>query len=240
MDKKIILQKFIVDSGHCSRRQATELIRSGRVKVNGKVAELGQKVLLNDKVQVGEKILKIEIEKIYIILNKPVVYTCTNRKFKGEKNIFDLVENKNRLFAVGRLDKDSHGLVLVTNDGDITELITHPRYEHEKEYVVQLRIKNEELKIKEIASDLLKGIDISEGDGMVKAKEIEYLGQGKFKIILTSGKKRQIRRMFKALDLEVVDLVRVRIGSIELGELKTGEWRHLKKDEISRLLKVKS
>ncbi|MCK5212151.1 rRNA pseudouridine synthase [Candidatus Parcubacteria bacterium] len=235
MDKKIILQKFIVDSGHCSRRQATELIRSGRVKVNDKMAELGQKVLSNDKVQVGEKILKIEIEKIYIILNKPICYICTNRKFKGEKNIFDLIENKNRLFVVGRLDKDSRGLVLITNDGDMTERITHPRYEHEKEYVVQLRIKNEELRIKEIASSFLKGIDISEGDGVVKAKVTEYLGQGKFKIILTSGKKRQIRRMFEILDLEIVDLVRVRIGNIELGELKIGEWRHLSDKEIKNL-----
>ncbi|MCK5061236.1 rRNA pseudouridine synthase [Candidatus Parcubacteria bacterium] len=266
MDKKIILQKFIVDSGYCSRRQATELIRSGQVKINNKMAELGQKVLLSDKVLVNDKILKIKAEKIYLIINKPKGYVCSNRKFKGEDNIFDLLVNREgesvypreKLFVVGRLDKNSRGLILITNDGDMAQRITHPKYEHEKEYEIRIknyppkaacpsfggdqpradesRIKNKELKIKEIVSRFLMGIDIGEGDGIVKAKATEYLGQGKFKIILTSGKKRQIRRMFKVLNLEIADLIRIRIGNIELGDLKTGQWRCLRIDEIKNLI----
>lgn len=275
--KRIILQKFIVDSGYCSRRQATELIRSGQVKVNNKAAELGQKVLLSDKVQVNDKVLKIKTEKIYLIINKPKGYVCSNRKFKNEDNIFDLLVNtkgeliysKEKLFVVGRLDKNSRGLVLITNDGDMAQKITHPKYEHEKEYEIriknyppkaacpsfggdqpragELRVKDEELhpsseykRIKEIINSFLMGVDIGEGDGIVKAKATEYLGQGKFKIILTSGKKRQIRRMFKVLDLEIADLVRIRIGSIELGDLKTGQWRCLEENKISKWLMVNS
>ena len=237
-EMKIQLTKFIANSGYCSRRKAEELIRQQKVKVNGEIIVSGSKVDDDDKIEINNKRIELNKKKIYIILNKPVAYTCTNRKFKGEKNIFDLIRIKEKLFAAGRLDKDSRGLVLVTNDGDMTQRITHPKFEHEKEYVIsitnyELRITNE--KVKQIISKLESGIDIGEGDGMVKAKATEYLGQGKFKIILTTGKKRQIRRMFEALDLEVADLVRVRVGSIELGNLKIGEWRYLKEEEIEKL-----
>lgn len=244
----IVLQKYIAEAGLCSRRQAEELIRGGKVRVNGKVAELGARVTEEDEVLVNKEIIK-KAKKIYLILNKPEGYVCTNRCFKGEDNVFDLIKMKERLYVVGRLDKNSCGLVLVTNDGDMTERITHPRYGHEKEY--EVRIKNKELhssseykEIKNNSKDLIlnfeKGIDIGEGDGKVKAKKMEYLGDNKFKIVLTTGKKRQIRRMFKVLGLEIVDLIRTRIGSIELGKLKIGEWRYLKNEEISKLLKVNS
>ncbi|MCD4762332.1 rRNA pseudouridine synthase [bacterium] len=242
----IVLQKYIAEAGLCSRRQAEELIRRGKVRVNGEIAELGAKVTEADEVFVNEKIIK-KAKKIYLILNKPEGYVCTNRYFKGEDNIFDLLVDKKgesaypkeRLFVVGRLDKNSRGLVLITNDGDMTQKITHPKYEHEKEYVVS--ISNFQFPIsKQFINDLIfnfkKGIDIS--DKKVSVKEVEFLGDSKFKIILTQGMKRQIREMFKVFDLEVVDLVRTRIGSIELGELKNGQWRCLKKDEISRLLSV--
>src|SRR3989339_1205689 len=136
----IVLQKYISNSGHCSRRQAVELIRAGGVKVNGETAELGRKVSDIDTVEInGIKIINPK-EKIFIVLNKPVGYTCTNRSFKGEKNVFELLPSEYRnLHVVGRLDKNSRGLVLLTNDGDYTLRATHPRYEHEKRYIVDFR-----------------------------------------------------------------------------------------------------
>jgi pseudouridine synthase len=255
---KLVLQKFIAESGLCSRRKAEELIRAGKVMVNNKPAELGMKVGENDEVLVYGKKITLANEKIYIILNKPKGYTCTSRKFEGEKNVFEIVKNlptspqpssykgegeRERLFVVGRLDKESRGLVLLTNDGDLTQKITHPRYEHEKEYVVT--IKDFQLKITndEILKKINNGIDIGEGDGVVMVKQIKLLNFDKknylikYSIILTEGKKRQIRRMFKALDCHILDLVRVRIGAINLGGLKEGSWRYLTSEEINNLLK---
>lgn len=222
---KIVLQKFIAQSGYCSRRNAEELIRQKKVFVNEKIVELGMKVDESDDVKIGKQKLSLSKEKIYIILNKPKGYTCTNRKFFSEKNVFDLVKTNERLFVVGRLDKDSRGLVLLTNDGDLALEMTHPRFEHEKEYIAtianhQLRITNNE-----IEGRIKRGVDIGEGDGVVKAKDVKYLGDNKFKIILTEGKKRQIRRMFKAVGCEIKDLVRVRIGDIELGNLAEGKYK---------------
>ncbi|MEA1963454.1 MAG: pseudouridine synthase [Patescibacteria group bacterium] len=231
--KKIILQKYISNAGYCSRRKAEELIRLGRVKVNNKIAELGMKALENDKVEIGDKLIVLPKEKIYIILNKPIGLTCTNRKFKGEKNVFELLPNEFKdLHIVGRLDKNSRGLVLLTNDGDMTMRMTHPKFGHEKKYIVKLRIKSQELRIKDITSSFLKGIDIGDGDGIVKAKKIKYLEKNKFEIILTKGKKRQIRRMFKAIGLDVVDLKRAAIGNIELVDLGEGKWKKLSNNEI--------
>lgn len=249
---KIVLQKFIAESGYCSRRRAEELIRQKKVLVNGRIAELGMKADEGDDVKIAGRKLSLSKEKIYIILNKPKGYTCTNRSFVGEKNVFDLVNTplpaqagrsaatpleggfKTKLFAVGRLDKESHGLVLLTNDGDLALRLTHPRYEHEKEYIAticnyELRITNDE-----VINKFKSGVDIGEGDGVVKARDIKYLGDNKFKIILTEGRKRQIRRMFKALGCEIKDLVRVRIGSIELGNLKEGCWKKVGIDEIQK------
>lgn len=233
---KIVLQKHIADSGHCSRRQAEDLIRNGKVLVNGKVAELGMRVDEQDKVEVDKKIIKPVKEKIYIKINKPIGYTCTNRSFKGEKNVFELKSLLSSslqkegilrsLSVVGRLDKNSRGLVILTNDGDWAEKIAHPRYKKEKEYIIE--IKNQNTKIKMILEKFKKGIDIGEEDGVVRAKGVDYLGDDKFKIILTQGKKRQIRRMFDAFGIEVVDLKRIGIGNISLGGLKEGGWEYLK------------
>ncbi|MFA5318624.1 MAG: pseudouridine synthase [Patescibacteria group bacterium] len=223
--EKVVLQKFIADSGLCSRRKAEDLIRIGKVKINGHVAELGMKAGEEDEVIVdGNKII-INNRKIYIKLNKPAGYTCTNRKFKGEKNIFELVDLKERLFAVGRLDKDSRGLVLLTNDGELTNKLTHPRYGHEKEYIVEVECSK--LKVESIVKQIEQGVDVGEGDGIAKARDIKYLGDNKFKIVLGQGKKRQIRRMFKALGCDVIDLLRIRIGKFELEDLKEGEWEYI-------------
>ena len=227
---KIVLQRYIASSAYCSRRKAEELIRAGEVFVNGEIAELGQRVDDGDDVRVKGVRVKAKQEKIYIKLNKPRGYVCTNRDFDAEHNIFELLDKEYKhLHAVGRLDKNSHGLVILTNDGDFTVKMTHPRYEHEKEYLVL--IKSEELKIKnKFIADLIyklkKGLE-DKGD-ILRAKEVEYLGGGKFKIILTQGKKRQIRRMFEALGYKVSDLKRVRIGDIVLGDLRVQEWEVMK------------
>lgn len=238
---KTILQKQIASSGCCSRRKAEELIRAGSVKVNNTKAELGQKVSEKDKIKINNKLITINKEKIYIILNKPRDYTCTTRKFKNEQNIFELLPNEHKnLHIVGRLDKNSRGLVLLTNDGDLSFKITHPKFEHEKKYIVKIknegnavrRIPNKSTKEfktrnKEIIKIFQKGIDIADGDGIVKAKNVQTLSANKFEIILTEGKKRQIRRMFEALDLKVSDLKRISIGKIKLGDLKEGEWKEI-------------
>jgi 16S rRNA U516 pseudouridylate synthase RsuA-like enzyme len=258
-NNKIVLQKFIADSGFCSRRKAEELIRDGKVKVNGELAELGARVFVNDEVEVSGKLIENNTEKIYIIINKPEGYVCTNRSFKGEKNIFDLLVDgkeklKQRLFVVGRLDKNSRGLVLLTNDGELTQRITHPSFQHEKEYEVEISplergvpgnpgegCDNNKKISKQLINDLIlkfkKGVKIE--NKIAKAKEVIYLGNNKFKIILTQGIKRQIRLMFKEFGLEVEDLKRVRIDcggcGINLGNLKCGEWRKLKISEIEKL-----
>lgn len=215
-----VLQKFIADSGYCSRRRAEELIANGRVKVNGEVAEPGRKVNDRDRIQVDGRPLSSPSSKIYIKLYKPAGYVCTNKKFAGEKNIFDLVKVKERLFVAGRLDKDSRGLVVLTNDGEWVNKITHPSFGCEKEYHVQVsRLNNEILK------SLRKGVDIGD-EGMVRTKEAEKIDDSTIKIVLEQGKKRQIRRMLSAGGAKVKDLKRVRIHNIGLGKLKEGEWTY--------------
>ena len=248
---KIVLQKFMAASGYCSRRQAEELIRRGKVTVNGVRAELGMKSGEGDDVRVHGRRISLPTEKIYIKLNKPAGYTCTSRKFAGEKNVFALTPRPSPaaarargefggLHIAGRLDKDSRGLVLLTNDGEVTARLTHPRYGHRKLYRVsifnppaggQFSI----FKKGEIISKLMGGIDIGEGDGLARAKSAEYLGGNEFEIVLTEGKKRQIRRMFRALGYEVTDLVRAAIGGVTLGDLREGKWRYLTAGEVKKL-----
>ncbi len=228
-----VLQKHIAERTNYSRRQAEELIRKGKVSVNNKIAEPGQKVAEEDVVRIGRKDLQKKTCPIYIKLNKPKGYTCTTRKFKNELNVFDLVDVKEKLFLVGRLDKDSRGLVILTNDGDWANKITHPSFRHEKEY--RVKIKNQNAKIKEnIEEKFLKGIDIGEGDGVVQAKKVEQINDNTFKIILTQGKKRQVRRMFKVLGLDVKDLKRIRVDGVNLGDLTEGKWEFLKESELEK------
>lgn len=243
------LQKFISHTGYCSRRKAGILITAGKVKVNGEKAQLGMKVSEFDKIEVDGKILKLLEKKIYIKLFKPVGYVCTNRRFRGEKNLFDLEGLSNMsslgLFAAGRLDKNSRGLVLITNDGKFAEEVIHPRFGHEKEY--EIRIKSQELKNgkkipvgknsrpEKIINQLKEGVDIGEGDGFFKAKRAEYLGHNRFFLTICAGKKRQIRRMFSALGYDVEDLLRIGIGPLKIGNLKEGKWEYLKNNEITSL-----
>lgn len=241
--EKVVLQKFISSSGHCSRRKAEELIRLGKVKVNGEMAELGTRVDENDEVKVGGRLIKNQNEKIYIILNKPEGYVCTNRKFDGEKNVFDLLVDKtgkqhalrDKLFVVGRLDKNSQGLVLLTNDGELAQKITHPKYGHEKVYLVKIRKSDSDCDF--ITKKLKQGIDIGEGDGEVKANKVVCVGNNLFEIVLTQGKKRQIRRMFDALGLKVEKLERTCIGGVCLNHLPVGKWECLCESDLKKLRK---
>lgn len=234
---KIVLQKFIAQSGYCSRRQAEEFIKKGRVFVNGGLAGLGMRADESDEVKIGGKRLVLHKKLIYIKLNKPKGYVCTSRKFKDEKNVFGLVGVKERLFVAGRLDKDSRGLILLTNDGELVDKLTHPRYEHKKRYLAIIERIGANHEYDFISQQLKEGVDIGEGDGIVKAKDAKWLGEGKFLVVLTEGKKRQIRRMFKALGFQVADLVRISIGMLELGDLKEGQWKYLNDDEIKKIKK---
>lgn len=229
--KKMVLQKFIAESGCCSRRRAEELIIRGRVQVNCEVAHLGMRADESDNVCIDGEKIELQKNKIYIILNKPKGYTCTSRKFEGEDNVFDLVRVKERLFVVGRLDKDSRGLIFLTNDGEMAQELTHPRFEHEKKYKVRVR-NLAGVDVKNIENYFKKGIDIGEGDGVVRAKKVQYLGDNNFLIVLTEGKKRQIRRMFRSLDIYIEDLQRIALGNLELGNLAEGKWRYLDREEV--------
>lgn len=231
---KMILQKVIAASGYCSRRKGEALIRDGVVNINGRQALIGEEAdPINDKITINGRLISSPEKMLYVILNKPLGYTCTNRKFANEQNIFDLVDLPTRLFAVGRLDKDSHGLILLTNDGDLTLKLSHPRYEHDKEYEVKIRdeVINPEMVIKK----LLGGVDIGDGDGIVKAVRAKYLQNDLFVITLNEGKKRQIRRMFDVLGTRVIDLKRISLGSLSLGNLPEGKWDYLTDEEIDNL-----
>lgn len=244
-----VLQKFIADAGYCSRRQAQALIEAGQVTVNGKMAELGMRVEAGDRVEIDGQSLGLAKSKIYIILNKPVGYACTHAKVEGEHNVYELVPHQDKLFVVGRLDKNSRGLIILTNDGELTQQLTHPKFEHRKQYIVKVNPPKDKIKpgdfrfedreAEKVARSLMQGVDIGEGDGVVHAKLAKYLGNNQFEIILTYGKKRQIRRMFRELDCSVVDLLRTEIAGQRMGVLQEGAWREMTPAEITRLKNVK-
>ena len=230
------LQKFLANAGVCSRRKAEEFILQGRIQVNSKIiTELGTKVdteedtILFDN---NEVILNLKKENIYIALNKPIgfISSCSH-SHKGEKVILDLIDLKERVYPVGRLDKDSEGLILLTDDGALHNKLSHPSFDHEKEY---------EVKVYEIISDsslkkMEQGIYI-EGEKTRKSK-IRRLSKIQFKIILRQGRNRQIRKMVEKVGNRVRNLKRVRVSNIKLGDLKQGDWRFLTKKEIQQLCK---
>lgn len=218
-----VLQKAIADSGYCSRRKAQQLVERGAVKINSRIAELGSRVSEKDEITVEGKKLPSKREPIYIKLNKPKDYVCTNRGFKNEKSIMELINTKQRVFVAGRLDKDSHGLVLLSNDGNWVYKLTHPSYEHEKEYEIEL---DKELKEEEENKLTKKGIDIGD-KRKAYAKSVGKIERKRYKVVLTQGKKRQIRRMFKALNKRVLDLKRTRVDKYKIGNLREGKWHYL-------------
>lgn len=233
MEEKVRLQKFIAKSGVCSRRKAEEFILQGKVRVNDEIiTQMGVTVNPDkDIVYVNGKKIKPEDEKVYIILNKPPGYV-SSCEHKGKKIILDLINVKERIYPVGRLDLNSRGLIILTNDGPLHNKLSHPSFDHEKEYIVQtnIPITNGELK------KLSNGVVI---DGRKTRKAIvKKRGKDSYTFILKEGRNRQIRKMVETLNKKVSDLKRVRMASIKLGDLKQGKWRYMNKEEIKNLKKM--
>ncbi len=191
------------------------------------MANLGDKTDDNDIIKINDKLVKKEsAQKIYLMLNKPIGYTCTKRKFKDEKNIYKLLPEKyNCLNSVGRLDKKSEGLLILTNDGDYIYKMTHPKFEQEKEYIVETQNFVSKKKLNKFKQGINIGTKEKE---IVKCKSIKQLSDNKFSIVITQGKKRQIRRMCAAVELKVVGLKRAREGRLNLDDLKIGKWKEIK------------
>jgi len=223
----IRLQKFLAQAGIASRRKAEELIEAGKVKVNGKIVKkLGFKVdEIKDEIQYQGKTIRPAEEKIYIALNKPTGYICSASSEQG-KSILNLVKTKERIFPVGRLDKDSSGLIILTNDGELANLITHPRHESEKEYFIVL---DQDLRPEDIKK-LEKGMTIA-GKKLQPTKVVMSKNKSA-RLVLKEGINRQIRRTLGRLGYTVVKLKRIRIGKLELGDLKEGQWRKITKKDI--------
>lgn len=225
---EVRLNKYISETGFCSRREADKLIEQGRVKIDGVKASTGMKVSKGQSVYVDGKPLKVENELVYIALNKPVGITCTTEsKIKG--NIVDFINHEKRIFPIGRLDKDSQGLIFMTNDGDIVNKILRAGNNHEKEYIVTVN--------KTITDEFVKGM--SNGvpilGTVTKKCLVKKESKNSFRIILTQGLNRQIRRMCEYFGYEVKKLERIRIMNVSLGNLKIGSWRYLTKKELSEI-----
>lgn len=231
------LNKFISETGVCSRREADKYIEQNRVKVNGKPPELGTKISPDDKVTLDGKPIVASPEnksdRIYIAYNKPIGITCTTeRHVKG--NIVDAIGHKQRIFPIGRLDKPSEGLILLTSDGDIVNKILRAENAHDKEYIVSVNNPISERFVNKMA----RGVPIL--GTVTKACKVNALAKTRFKIILTQGLNRQIRRMCEFLGYEVTKLKRTRIMNISLGNLKPGQWRNLTDAEMKQLLSALS
>ncbi len=226
---KVRLQKVLRDAGVASRRGAEEFITAGKVKVNGKiVTTLGTKINLDaDVISVDGKELNISQAKIYLALNKPKGYITTRKDPHADKTVYELIPNELRsiVFPVGRLDKDSRGLLIFTNDGDLANRITHPRYEEEKEYEVMLTKP-----FSEIYENKINNGVISDGERL--RAEVVSFDNKTVGIIIREGKKRHIRRIFKAIGFGEIELQRTREGKLELGDLPEGKWREVSIEDI--------
>ena len=229
------LQKFLAHAGLCSRRKAEEYISNGQIKVNQWiVTELGSKVdPVCDKVYFEDKeiCLKNEDSKIYIAINKPRGYV-TSCSQKNTKIILDLIDIDDRIYPVGRLDKDSTGLLLLTNDGELHNRMSHPSFNHEKEYVVTTHQPIHNSALKKMAQGML--IENTK----TRQASVTRMSKNKFRIVLKQGLNRQIRKMVEALGNKVDTLNRTRMANIKLGRLQEGNWRYLTPDEITELTKL--
>lgn len=224
------INKFLSEIGYCSRREADKLIEQGRVKINGKVSLMGEKITNQDEVSVsGEVVYKSKKkEMIYIAFNKPPGIVCTTDKKREKNNIIDFIGYPKRIFPIGRLDKPSEGLIFLTNDGDIVNKILRARNNHEKEYEVAV---NKPV-TKEFVDAMGNGVPIL--DTITRKCLVKQTDKKRFKIILTQGLNRQIRRMCNSLGYRVTKLKRIRVMDIEL-DTKVGEYRFLNENEIKQL-----
>ncbi len=224
------LNKFLSEAGICSRREADRQIEAGKVTVNGVVATLGTQVTEADQVLFGNRIVQAVTEKVVLAFYKPVGIECTS-SLDVKDNIISYMNYPTRIFPVGRLDKNSEGLILMTNDGDLSNGVLKARYFHEKEYIVTVN----KVISKAFLVKMSEGVEIL--DTVTRPSTVERIDDRTFSIILTQGLNRQIRRMCEALDFEVVKLKRIRVSNVLLGDLKKGEWRHLTEDELCALRK---
>ncbi len=227
--KPMRLNKYISETGICSRREADAWIASGRVTINGKRAELGTQVNKGDEVRVDKRVVGAKKQHVYLCLNKPVGITCTTERHI-EGNIVDFINHPARIFPIGRLDKDSEGLILLTNNGDIVNVILRSENNHEKEYIVTVDKPVTETFLAGMAS----GVNIL-GE-RTKPCQVSRVDNYVFRIILTQGLNRQIRRMCEVFGYHVQRLQRIRIMNIKLGGLKVGQWRDLSDAELHGLL----
>ncbi len=223
------INKFLSESGYCSRRVADKLIEEGRVTINGKVPEMGTKITANDEIRVDGKLITPPKEKpVYLAFNKPVGIVCTTDTRVEKNNIIDFINYHKRIYPIGRLDKPSEGLILLTNDGDIVNKILRARNNHEKEYLVSVDKPITE----EFIYKMSNGVPIL--DTITRKCQVEQTGKNSFRIILTQGLNRQIRRMCEYLGYEVIKLKRIRIMNIKL-DTPIGKWRYLSENELKEL-----
>lgn len=229
--EQIRLNKYLAQCGVCSRREADKLIEQGRVLVNGEVAQTGQQVSAADEIKVNGTLLQGRAEKVVLAFYKPIGVTCTEKDSHAEKIITDMIHYPIRVTYAGRLDKDSEGLLLLTNDGDLIDAMMRGANRHEKEYIVKVD--------KEITPDFLSkmanGIYLKDLEVTTRECEIEKIGKFTFRIILTQGVNRQIRRMCQNCGFQVKNLKRVRVMNVLLGNLKPGEHREVKGEERKQL-----
>jgi 23S rRNA pseudouridine2605 synthase/23S rRNA pseudouridine2604 synthase len=227
------LQKYLSGAGICSRRKGEEYIKAGWVKVNGKVVtELGVKVdPEKDAVEVDSAAIRSDTAPIYIALNKPKGYVSSCHQ-QNEQIVMDLLDISDRVYPIGRLDKDSTGLLLLTNDGQLHHRLTHPSFNHEKEYEVTVAKPLPEGALRKLA----KGLPMM--GSRTRPARVDRISARRFRIVLREGKNRQIRRMVRKVGNRVTSLKRIRIASIKLGNLPSGSWRHLTTKEKQNTLKV--
>lgn len=232
----IRLQKVLAQAGVASRRKSDELIRDGRVTVNGSKAILGMRVNPGEvEIRVDGDLIQLQTGFLYILLNKPRGVLSSLRSQGGRATVSDLIQIDRRIFPVGRLDLESEGLILMTDDGELTNRLTHPRCHHEKEYRVLLDRKPDKAQIK----SWRRGVVLDDGFRTRPADVwVEDTKEPWVHVILTEGHKRQIRETAKSLGLRVKRLVRIRFADLEIGNLKPGEWRELKADEVKQLYRL--
>ncbi|MFL2619347.1 MAG: pseudouridine synthase [Candidatus Marisimplicoccus sp.] len=227
MEGKIRINKFLSEVGFCSRRGADKIISQGRVYINGEIAVLGSKVNRDDLIKVDGELINNQEEKVYLAFNKPVGIECTGNQ-KVKNNIIDYINFNKRLFTIGRLDKDSEGLILLTNNGDIVNNVLRAENKKEKEYLVTLNKRID----KDFIQKMRSGVRIM--GKLTKKCYVEKTYENKFKIVLTQGLNRQIRRMCNALGYRVTKIKRIRVMDIKL-DTKVGEYRFLNESEVKQL-----
>lgn len=226
------INKYLSEIGYCSRREADKLIEAGRVLVNGKKAEMGVKISPQDKVTVnGEMLNRPKNKKVYLAFNKPKGIVCTTDTQVEKDNIIDFINYPKRIFPIGRLDKPSEGLIFLTNDGDIVNKILRAQNNHEKEYIVTVNKPITQAFLHKMSN----GVPIL--DTVTKKCFVKQTHKNQFRIVLTQGLNRQIRRMCEYFDYRVTDLKRVRIMNVKL-DTKVGKWRYLKPEEMEKLTQM--